>query len=74
MHPNNVSGTSDSVDSDLTVHLEQSDMGLHYLLRPIHPNTYNSYSNSSEWVKGWPTDLAVWVPAPTKTEIFSIVN
>ena len=32
-------GTADSVDPDQTAPKEQSDLGLHCLLRPVCPNT-----------------------------------
>ena len=39
MHPNNAYGMANNVDPDQTAPEEQSDLGLHSLLRPICPNT-----------------------------------
>ena len=39
MHPEDIDGMANSVDPDQTAPEEQSDQGLHCLLRPICPNT-----------------------------------
>ena len=39
LHPKNADGITNSVDPGQTAHLEQSEMGLYCLLRPICPNT-----------------------------------
>ena len=39
MHPKDADGMANSVDPDQTASSEQSDLGLHCLLRPICPNT-----------------------------------
>ena len=45
MSPNDADGMANSVDPDQTAPLEQSDLGLHYLLRPICPKTSENYGN-----------------------------
>ena len=39
MSPKDADGMANSVDPDQTALEEQSDLGLHFLLRPISPNT-----------------------------------
>ena len=39
MHPKDPDGMAISVDPDQTAPKEQSDQGLHFLLRPICPNS-----------------------------------
>ena len=41
MHPKDIDGMANSVDPDQTASLEQSDLGLHYLFRPMCPNICN---------------------------------
>ena len=43
MHPKDASGMAKSVDPDQTLHVEQSDLGLHCLLMPNCPNINNFY-------------------------------
>ena len=47
MHPEDIDGMANSVDPDQTAPEEQSDLGLHCLLRPICPNTYNFYGTNN---------------------------
>ena len=39
MYQRDTEETANSVDTDQTAPKEQSDLGLHCLLRPIYPNT-----------------------------------
>ena len=39
MHPKDTEGIANSVDPDQTAPKEQSDLGLHCLLRPVCPKT-----------------------------------
>ena len=39
MHPKDADGMANSIDPDQTASSEAADLGLHYLLRPICPNT-----------------------------------
>ena len=58
MCPKDVDGMVNSVDPDQTAPpKEQSDVGLHCLLRPICPNTYNFYGISLFFKKGRYTSL-----------------
>ena len=45
MHPKDADGMANIVDPDQTAPSEQSDLGLHCLLGPIVPNTWNFHGN-----------------------------
>ena len=40
-----------SVDADGAPHSAETHMGLHYLIRPVYPNTYGKYTKLLDWWK-----------------------